>query len=70
MYFSSWHRAGCGVSEPTARPCACARANNELGSGHSNILKNREKIPKNTIISILIDQFSCKNWPIKDGGCL
>ena len=40
-----------------------------LGSGHSNILKNREKMSKNTIISVLIDQFSCKNWPIKGGGC-
>jgi len=41
-----------------------------LGSGHSNILKNREKIPKNTGISVLIDQFSFKNWSIKDGGGL
>ena len=39
-----------------------------LGSGHSNISKNREKTPKNTSISVLIGQFSCKNWPIKDGG--
>jgi hypothetical protein len=41
-----------------------------LGSGRSNILKNQEKEPKSTSISILIDQFSCKNWLIKDGGCL
>ena len=41
-----------------------------LGSGHSNLLKNKQKIPKNTSISVLIDQFSCKNCPIKDGGCL
>jgi hypothetical protein len=40
-----------------------------LGSGRSNILKNQEKEPKSTSISILIDQFSCKNWLIKDGGC-
>jgi len=40
-----------------------------LGSGRSNILKNQEKEPKSTSISILIDQFSCKNCPIKDGGC-
>ncbi len=39
-----------------------------LGSGHSNILENQEKIPKSTSISVLIDQFSCKNWPIKGGG--
>ena len=39
-----------------------------LGSGHSNILNNQEKILKNTSISVLIDQFSCKNCPIMDGG--
>jgi hypothetical protein len=27
------------------------------GSGHSNILKNREKTPKNTSISVLINRF-------------
>ena len=54
---------------PTYMQCflACV-AWGGLGSGHSNILKNREKTPKNTSISVLIDQFSCKNWPIKDGG--
>ena len=41
-----------------------------VGSGHSNILENREKIPKSTSISVLIDQFSSKNWLIKDGGGL
>jgi hypothetical protein len=41
-----------------------------LGSGRRNILENREKIPKSTGISVLIEQFSCKNWLIKDGGCL
>jgi len=41
----------------------------DLGSGHSNIVENQEKKPKSTSISTLIDQFSCKNWLIKDGGC-
>ena len=40
-----------------------------LGSGRSNLLENQGKAPKSTSISILIDQFSCKNWLIKDGGC-
>ena len=40
-----------------------------LGSGHSNLLKNKLKTPDNTTIWGLIDQFSCKNCPIKDGGC-
>jgi hypothetical protein len=39
-----------------------------LGSGHSNLLKNKLKTPENTSICGLIDQFSCKNSPIKDGG--
>ena len=43
---------------------------NVLRSGHGNILKKRQKISKNTSISVLIDQFSCKNWPIKGGGGL
>jgi hypothetical protein len=41
-----------------------------LGLGHSNILKNSEKMSKNTSISVLIAQFSYKNWPIKGGGGL
>ena len=49
-------------------PSIHVRKSRSLGSGHSNILKNLEKIPKNTSISVLIDQFSCKNWLIKDGG--
>ena len=40
-----------------------------LGSGHSKILKNMKKFPKKARISLLIGQFSCKNFPIKDGGC-
>ena len=43
--------------------------NKGLGSGHSSILENQEKIPKNTYISVLINQFSYKNCPSKDGGC-
>jgi len=43
--------------------------NDGLGSGHSNILKKQKKTTNNTSILVLIDQFSCKNWPIKDGGC-
>ena len=41
-----------------------------LGSGRRNILENREKIPKSTGILVLIEQFSCKNWTIKDSGGL
>ena len=37
-----------------------------MGSGHSNILKNQKKASKTTSIWVLIDQFSCENWPIKD----
>ena len=40
-----------------------------LGSGHSILLKNKPKTAENTNIWGLIDQFSCKNCPIKDGGC-
>jgi hypothetical protein len=39
-----------------------------MGSDHSNILKNQVKLSKNTRNSVLIDQFSCKNWPIKGDG--
>ena len=36
--------------------------------GHSNLSENQKKVPKSTSISVLIDQFSCKNSLIKPGG--
>jgi hypothetical protein len=35
------------------------------GSGHSNILKNREKTPKNTGIWVLIDRFFPKTGRLR-----
>ena len=39
-----------------------------MGSGLSNLLKNKTKALENTSFWGLIDQFSYKNCPIKDGG--